>query len=122
MRSYCPTAPKLLPPSVGDAVLVITTCVTRACTDDALQSTTPVNERQQATAVFENGVPVIRASRGACSGVGRHLTGRYGWREALRLLRDHQKDRRSLFPAGYRRGMRVWFRRTASVRYLCPHV
>src|ERR1700719_3912004 len=85
MRSYCPTAPKLLPPKVGDSVLVITTCVTRACTDGAPQRTTPVNERLQATAGVENGVLVIRASRRACSGVGPHHTGRYGWREASRL-------------------------------------
>src|ERR1700719_773185 len=85
MRSYCPIAPKLLPPKVGDSVLAITTCVTRACADGAPQRTTPVNERQQATAVVENGVLVIRASRRACSGVGSHHTGRYGWREALRL-------------------------------------
>src|ERR1700730_16476103 len=85
MRSYCPTAPKLLPPKVGDSVLVITTCVTRACTDGAPQRTTPVNERQQATAVVENGVLIIRGSRTACSRVGPHHTGRYGWREASRL-------------------------------------
>src|SRR6266481_5496480 len=61
MRSYCPTAPKLLPPKVGVSVLVIATWVTRACADDAPQSTTPVSERQQAIAVAENGVLDIRA-------------------------------------------------------------
>src|SRR5882757_4738510 len=59
MRSYGPTAPKLLPPKVGDSVLAITTLVTRACTAGALKRTAPVNERQQATAVAENGVLAI---------------------------------------------------------------
>src|SRR6267154_3898681 len=63
MRSYGPTAPKLLPPKVGDSVLAITTLVTRACTAGALKRTAPVNERQQATAVGENGVLIIHSSR-----------------------------------------------------------
>src|SRR5215475_5545250 len=81
MRSYCPTAPKLLPPKVGDSVLVITTWVTRACTDDAPQSRAPVSERQ-AIGVIENGVLIIRASRRAYFCIYRQHTGRYGRREA----------------------------------------
>src|SRR5712671_1421255 len=69
MRSYGPTAPKLLPPNVGDSVLAITTLVTRACTVGALKRTTPVNERQQTTAVVENGVLVMRILPGAGSSV-----------------------------------------------------
>src|SRR5215467_1806431 len=56
MRSYGPTAPKLLPPKVGCSVLGITTLVTRACTAGALKRTAPVNERQQAMAFVEDGV------------------------------------------------------------------
>src|SRR5215470_16941928 len=59
IRSYGPTAPKLLPPKVDDSVLAITTLVTRACAAGALKRTAPVNERQQATAVGENGILVI---------------------------------------------------------------
>src|SRR5215475_8427431 len=55
MRSYGPTAPKLRPPNVGDSVLLITTCVTRACTPDAPWKTAPVSERQQATTVVKDG-------------------------------------------------------------------
>src|SRR5258706_14104204 len=64
MGSYGRTAPKLLPPKVGDSVLAITTLVTRACTAGALKRTAPVNERQQATALGENGVLIIHSSRG----------------------------------------------------------
>src|SRR5713226_3225238 len=59
MRSYGPTALKLLPPKVGDSVLAITTLVTRACTVGAWKRTAQVNERQQTTAVVENGVLII---------------------------------------------------------------
>src|SRR5271167_3636990 len=65
MRSYCPTAPKLLPPKVGDSVALITTCVTRACADGASHSTTPVSERQQTMVVFGDIALTMRASRGA---------------------------------------------------------
>src|SRR6267143_3222150 len=61
VRSYGPTAPKLLPPKVGCSVLAITTLVTRACAAGALKRTAPVNERQQATAVGENGVLIIHS-------------------------------------------------------------
>src|SRR5262245_16516899 len=60
IRSYAPTSPKLLPPKVGCSVLATTTLVTRACTAGALNRTTPVNERQQATAVGENDVLIIQ--------------------------------------------------------------
>src|SRR6266566_1042236 len=65
MRSYGPTAPKLLPSKVGDSVLAITTLVTRACAVGALKRTTPVNERQQTMAVVENGVLVMRILPGS---------------------------------------------------------
>jgi hypothetical protein len=43
--------------------LAITTCVTRDCADGTLQKIKPFNERQQTTAVLENGALVIVSSR-----------------------------------------------------------
>jgi hypothetical protein len=45
--------------------LAITTCVTRACAGGALTRITPVNERQQAMAVVENGALIMVPSPGA---------------------------------------------------------
>src|SRR5215813_11876615 len=91
MRSYGPTAPKFLPPKVGDSVLAITTCVTRASTADTLQKTTPVTERQQATAVVEVLI-IIRFLSGGLFWHCRHHTGRCDWREALHgCTRDQRK-------------------------------
>src|SRR5450759_2576200 len=54
ISSYCPTAPKLVPPKVGDSVLVMTICFTRALTGCA-QLTTAITMKNR-DAISDPGV------------------------------------------------------------------
>src|SRR5262249_52539516 len=107
MRSYGPTAPKFLPPKVGDSVLVITTCVTRACTGGAPQKLTPVNAKQQATAVVGIGALIMTCLPCSLLWFWFDHSDRSGWREAAQMRATSQKPRRLVFPAGGHRRMRT---------------
>src|SRR5262245_55286380 len=106
-----------MPPKVGDSILAITICVTRACAAGAPQRTTPVNETQQAMTVAANGVLVMRTlPRGPVLTLVRIIPAAAVGGKHRECPRNRIGDaRRSVFPAGCDQRKQVCAGETAAV-------